>query len=178
MTAQLNGIPRVDPTSQPTMMWRAVSRILATTTGSAFHRTFMAPLDKRLMHLTGGRVHLAKGSIPLVLLRTTGTRSGVSRDVPLSYFTDGDDVILIASNYGQAKHPGWYYNLLKNPRCQLFADGRNDSGGSFMARPTEGEDHDRLFALVERNSSNYTSYAANTNGIRTIPVLRLTPDGR
>jgi deazaflavin-dependent oxidoreductase (nitroreductase family) len=178
MTALLNGIPRVDPTSKPTVMRREVARILATTSGSAFHRKFMAPLDARLMHLTGGRVHFAKGTIRLVLLRTTGARSGVERDVPLSYFTDGDDVILVASNYGQAEHPSWYHNLLKNPECQLFADGRSDSGGSFIARPTDGADHDRLYALIERYASNYSSYATNTNGIRNIPVLRLTPKGR
>jgi deazaflavin-dependent oxidoreductase (nitroreductase family) len=174
--ALLNGIPRVDPTSKPTVMRREVARILTTKSGSAFHRTFMAPADKRLMRLTGGRVHLAKGTIPLVLLRTTGARSGVQRDVPLTYFTDDDDVILVASNYGQANHPSWYHNLLKNPLCKLFADGRSGRGGSFIACPTEGEDHDRLFALVERYASNYTSYAANTNGIRTIPVVRLTPE--
>ena len=158
------------------MMQRAVSRFLATTAGSTIHRTFMAPLDTRLIHLTRGRIHLAKGTFPLVLLRTTGAKSGIQRDVTLVYFTDGDDVILIASNYGQVKHPSWYYNLLKNPRCELFADGRSDSGGTFVARPTEGADHDRLFALMERYSPNFTNYAANIDGIRAIPVLRLTPD--
>jgi deazaflavin-dependent oxidoreductase (nitroreductase family) len=176
VTDLLNGIPRVDPTSEPPMMRRAVARVLATTPGSAIHRMFIAPLDTRLMHMTDGRFHLAKGTIPLVLLRTTGARSGVERVVPLAYFTDGDDVILIASNYGQAKHPSWYYNLLKTPNCQLFADGRSDSGGSFIARPTDGADHDRLFALGERYASNFTSYAENTNGVRTIPVLRLMPE--
>ncbi len=130
--ALLNGIPRVDPTSKPTVMRREVARILTTKGGTAFHRVLMAPLDRRLMQLTGGRVHLAKGTIPLVLLRTTGARSGVERDVPLTYFTDGDDVILVASNYGQANHPSWYHNLLKNPKCTLFADSRSGSGGSFI----------------------------------------------
>ena len=177
MADPLNGIPRVDPTSKPTMMRRAVSRVLATKAGSTFHRMFMAPLDTRLIHLTRGRVHLAKGTFPLVQLRTTGAKSGIQRDVTLVYFTDGGDVILIASNYGQVKHPSWYYNLLKNSRCELFADGRSDSGGSFVARPTKGADHDRLFALMERYFPNFTNYAANANGIRAIPVLRLTPEG-
>ena len=176
MADPLNGIPRVDPTSKPTMMRRAVSRVLATKAGSTFHRTLMAPLDTRLIHLTRGRLHTATGAVPVVVLRTTGAKSGVQRDVTLVYFTDGDDVILIASNYGQVKHPSWYYNLLKNPRCDLFADGRSDSGGSFVARPTEGADHDRLFGLMERYFPNFTNYAANTNGIRAIPVLRLTPE--
>ena len=176
MADLLNGIPRVDPTSEPTFMRRAVSRVLATKAGSTFHRTLMAPLDTRLIHLTRGRLHTATGAVPVVVLRTTGAKSGVQRDVTLVYFTDGDDVILIASNYGQVKHPSWYYNLLKNPRCELFADGRSDSGGSFVARPTEGADHDRLFGLMERYFPNFTNYAANTNGIRAIPVLRLTPE--
>lgn len=176
MGDRLNGIPRVDPTHERTVMERAVGRLLATKTGSTIHRSLLAPLDTRLIRLTGGRLHTAKGAVPVVMLRTTGAKSGVPRDVTLAYFTDGDDVILIASNYGQAKHPSWYYNLLKNPSCELFADGRLDSGGNFTARPTEGEDHDRLFGLMERYFPNFTNYAANTDGIRTIPVLRLTPE--
>ena len=43
--------------------------------------------------------------------------------MPLGYFSDDEDVILIASNYGQARHPSWYYNLLKNPQCQVFPEG-------------------------------------------------------
>lgn len=56
----------------------------------------IARLDARLMHMTDGRFHLAKGTIPLVLLRTKGARSGAERVVPLAYFTDGDDVIFTA----------------------------------------------------------------------------------
>jgi hypothetical protein len=141
MTDLLNGIPRVDPTSKPTMMRSAVARMLATTTGSAIHRMFIAPLDNRLMHLTDGRVHGAKGTIPLVLLRTSGARSGVERDVPLAYWTNYSPTVVAT------------------------------------AAATDGTDHDRLFALVERYASNFTSYAARTNGIRTIPLLRLTPEG-
>ena len=178
MNDQLNGIPRVDPTGKPTVVWRAVSRFLATKAGSTFHRTVLAPLDTVLIRLTRGRFHTGKGALPLVVLRTTGAKSGAQRDVTLVYFTDGDDVVLLASNYGQAKHPSWYHNLMKNPRCELFADGRSDSGGSFVARPTEGADHDRLYALAERYGANFTSYAVNTDGIRTIPVMRLTPQPR
>lgn len=132
-----------------------MARVLSTGPGSAIHRTLVAPLDAPLMRLTRGHVHFAKGTIPLVVRRTMGARSGAQRDVPLAYFTDGDDVILIASNYGQRNHPSWYYNLLKPPRCRLF-DGRMDHGGSFVARATEGADHDRLFALAEGYASNFT----------------------
>lgn len=119
MADLLNGVPLVDPTSKPTRLRRAVARVLSTGPGSAIHRTLIAPLDAPLMRLTRGYVHFAKGTIPLVVLRTTGARSGVPRDVPLAYFTDGEDVILIASNYGQRNHPSWYHHLLKHPSCQL-----------------------------------------------------------
>ena len=105
MTDLLNGIPRVDATAEPPMMLRLVTRILATGPGSADHRKVMAPLDAPMMRLTRGRVHFGKGTIPMVVLRSTGAKSGEQRDVPLGYFTDGDDVILIASNYGQTRHP-------------------------------------------------------------------------
>lgn len=114
----------------------------------------------------------AFGAAPVVMLRTTGAKSRAVRDVPLAYFTDGDDVVLIASNYGQPKHPSWYHNLVNTPECELFAGGRS---GHFVARATEGPDHDRLFALAESAYGNFEKYAASTEGIRKIPVLRLTP---
>lgn len=168
----LNGIPRVDPEKRPSGWRRVFLRLAATKAGSAIHRMVAAPLDAPLMRLTRGHVNSGGGAIPLVLLRATGAKSGVSRDVPLGYFTDGDDVILVASNYGQVKHPGWYHNLLAHPECELLADGRS---GRFVARTAEGADRDRLFALAEEYYSGYTRYAANTNGIRTIQVMRLTP---
>jgi hypothetical protein len=54
------------------------------------------------------------------------------------------------------KHPGWYYNLLKHPKCELFANGRNDSSGSFVAHPTEGAD---TFAIGARKGDEPTDWA-------------------
>ncbi|HYB37318.1 MAG TPA: nitroreductase/quinone reductase family protein, partial [Mycobacterium sp.] len=70
---------------------------------------------------------------------------------------------------------GWYHNLLKHPECELLANGAEGRGGRFVARSTEGADHDRLLALAEGYCPNYAAYEARTNGIRTIPLLRLTP---
>jgi deazaflavin-dependent oxidoreductase (nitroreductase family) len=78
----------------------------------------------------------------------------------------------MASSYGREKQPGWYYNLVNHPQCELRAGRR---GGRFVARRTEGADRDRLYALAERHYSGYATYAANTDGVRTIPVLRLAP---
>ena len=173
MANLLNGIPRVDPHKRRTGLGNALLHLVATKPGSVIHRMIAARIDAPLMRLTRGHVDASFGTFPQVVLRTTGAKSGVQRDVPLGYFTDGDDVILIASNYGQATHPGWYYNLLKHPECELLAHGR--SGRRFIARPAEGADRDRLFALAEDLYSGYTRYSENTSGIRTIQVIRLTP---
>lgn len=175
MADLLNGIRRVDPTlASAPVLRRAAGRVLSTKLGAVGHRLLFAPMDAALLRVTGGRVSSGFGIVPLVVLRTTGAKSGAPRDVPLGYFTEGDDVILIASNYGQAKHPGWYYNLIRNPECELFSYGR-DRGGRFVARLTEDADHDRLYALVEQYVTNYSAYAVRTAGIREIPVFRLSP---
>ncbi|GBE65848.1 nitroreductase [Mycobacterium sp. MFM001] len=146
--------------------------LVATKPGAAIHRTLAAPLDAPLMRLTRGRVSLAAGAMPLVVLTSTGARSGQRRDTPLGYFTDGDDVILIASNYGGTRHPAWYHNLLAHPECELHV---GESGGRFVAREATGADRDRLFDLAAAYYPGYAKYAERTDGTRTIRVLRLTP---
>ena len=138
-------------------MRRAVSRLLTTGSGSAIHRVVIAPLDAPLMRLSRGRVHFVKGTIPLVLLRTTGARSGVQRDVPLGYFTDGDDVILIASNYGQVRHPGWFHNLRADPRAALLVGG---TSRPVDARLTAGAQRERLWARALEIYPGWAAYRA------------------
>jgi deazaflavin-dependent oxidoreductase (nitroreductase family) len=127
----IKGIPRVDPRACSAGWKRAMQRVVATRPGAAVHRSIAARLDTPIMKATGGRVTLAVGAIPVVVLTTTGARSGQRRETPLAYFTDGDDVILTASNYGGARHPGWYHNLLSHPECELHLGQR---GGRFVAR--------------------------------------------
>ena len=168
----INGIPRVDPRARLPAWKRGMQRLVATKAGAAVHRTIAAPLDAPIIKATGGRVSLAVGILPVVVLTSTGARSGLRRDAPVSYFTDGDDVILMASNYGDARHPGWYHNLIAHPECELHIGQR---GGSFVARATEGPERDRLYALAVDLYRGYAKYAQQADGIRTIGVLRLTP---
>ena len=168
----INGIPRVDPRAGQPAWKRGLARLTSTKPGAAVHRTIAAPLDALIMRITGGRANLAGGALPLVVLTSTGARSGQARQTPLAYFTDGDDVILIASNYGGARHPGWYHNLLAHPECELHIGPR---GGPFTAHETEGADRDGLFQLAVDMYPGYAKYAERTDNIRTIRILRLTP---
>jgi deazaflavin-dependent oxidoreductase (nitroreductase family) len=56
---------------------------------------------------------------PLILLTTTGAKSGQARTSPLMYIPDGDRLLVLASNYGAPKHPDWYYNLLAHPNVTV-----------------------------------------------------------
>lgn len=120
--------------------------------------------------MTGGRF-ATTSTLPLVLLRVRGRRSGELRTVPLVYFTEGDDVILVASSFGRARHPAWYLNVVAGPEVELTAGGIT---GTYRARVVGGSERDRLFALAERNYAGYGDYEALA-GERRIPVLALSP---
>ena len=107
----------------------------------------------------------------MVVLTTVGARSGQRRDIPLAYFTDGDGVVLIASNYGGARHPAWYHNLVAHPECELHIGQR---GGAFVAREVDGPDRDRLYTLAAERLAKVFSLHEKRSGARTIPVMRLT----
>ena len=166
----INGIPRVDTTRGPAWLRRAVGGLLATKAGGAIHRTLAAPIDGALMNLTKGRVSSGFGTVRLVVLRSTGAKTGAPRDVPLGYLTDGDDVILIASNYGQPRNPAWYRNLVANPKVEVLAGKRS---GTYKATEiTDPSERDRIWNLALDQYAGYADYEARASD-RTIPLVRL-----
>ena len=82
----------------------------------------------------------------MLLLTTTGRNSGAKRTTPLIYFTDGDRLILIASNYGGTRHPAWYYNVKANPVVTLLGGGFE---GRFACEEVSGAERQRLWALAK-----------------------------
>ncbi len=165
-------IPRVDPRASSSRSKRALTAFALSKAGTWYSSQLGARIDPWLVRATRGRVDSTLGLIPVVVVTVRGARSGVERKVPLLYFSDGDDVVLIASSYGKAKFPAWYYNVKANPDVRLEAMGRS---GSYVAREVEGEDRDRLFELAKLVYSGYSDYEQRTAGIRRIPVLRLSP---
>jgi deazaflavin-dependent oxidoreductase (nitroreductase family) len=175
MSGDIEGIQRVDPKARAawktTLAWWSGGKFVAAgKRGEAVWRKIV-PIEAWLIRASRGRMRINIGA-PIVILTSTGARSGKRRDTPLAYFTDGDDVILIASNYGGERHPAWYYNLRANPECELHIGPR---GGRFEAREVDGADRERLYGLATKLVRNYAKYTQATDGIRTIPVMRLTP---
>jgi deazaflavin-dependent oxidoreductase (nitroreductase family) len=174
-TDTINGIRRVDLQGRPlwkrNLGWALGGPLFASKKGLALWARVAAPVEAPLMKATGGRVRLAF-SIPVVVLTSIGARSGQRRDNPLAYFTDGDGVVLIASNSGGARHPAWYHNLVAHPECELHIGQR---GGSFVAREVTGPDRDRLYTLAAERLAKVFFLHEKRSGSRTIPVMRLTP---
>jgi len=166
-------IPAVDPHAIASSPFkRGLFAFAVSKPGTWYSSQLGARIDPWLLRATRGHVDHAFGQIPIVLVTVRGARSGVERTVPLLYFNDGEDVILIASSYGRAKFPAWYYNLKANPDVRLEVRGRS---APYHAVEVTGEDRDRLFELAKNVYPGYTEYERRTQGIRRIPVMRLAP---
>lgn len=104
----------------------------------------------------------------LLLLTTTGARSGEPRLAPLVYSRDGDRIVVVASKGGAPTDPAWYRNVVANPIVTVELGGE-----TFQARASiaEGEDRDRLYAAHAAEHPAFKDYEAKTT--RVIPVVRL-----
>jgi deazaflavin-dependent oxidoreductase (nitroreductase family) len=127
-------------------------------------------VDPLLMKATRGRVK-STISAPTVLLTHTGAKSGQRRTTPLAYFTSGDDVVLIASRGGSARHPAWYHNVKANPEVELWSGG---GGGGYRARVAEGAERERLWKLATDYYPGFARYQQRA-GERRIPVVVCSP---
>ena len=86
--------------------------------GRWISKNLFTPLDKLIYRITRGRRGLSPAGAVL-LLTTTGAKTGQPRQVPILYLRDGERFWVVASNYGQAKHPAWSGNLLANPEATV-----------------------------------------------------------
>lgn len=106
----------------------------------------------------------------LLLLTTTGAKSGTARTTPLGYVRHGGSLLIVASNLGAPDHPDWYRNLLAHPVVDVEIGTRAYQA---LAVPAEGARRDELFAHVVREAPGYGDYQAATD--RTLPVVVLEP---
>jgi deazaflavin-dependent oxidoreductase (nitroreductase family) len=105
---------------------------------------------------------------PILLLTTTGARTGRQVTVPLGFGTDGGRVFVIGSRAGSARHPAWFHNLRANPSVTIELGGQ-----SYQARAvvTEGAERDRLYGVVAGSGTAFAEYEKNTD--RVFPVIVL-----
>ena len=105
---------------------------------------------------------------PMVLLTTTGAKSGKQRTSPLVYFADGDRRFIFASKAGAPTNPDWFHNIVANPAVTVEIGAESYAA---TASVVEGEERDRVYAAQAELMPGFAEYQANTT--RTIPVVEL-----
>ena len=149
---------------------RALVPLVSSRAGSWFFLHIANPIDKRLIPATKGRLKVVPG-VPSLVMEVRGAKSGAIRRIPLVYGTDGDDIVLIASNGGNPRHPAWFHNVRANPDVTLFLRGRT---GEYRARVAQGAERERLWEIATTLNPGYDIYAKRASN-RQIPVVALSP---
>lgn len=117
-----------------------------------------------------GRVAGPFENAPLLLLHTTGAKSGAERVNPMMYLEVDGHVYVFASKAGADTNPDWYHNLLANPKVTVE---RGTSRYDATAREVTGADRDELYAIQSERYPNFKEYEEKTS--RVIPVVELVP---
>jgi deazaflavin-dependent oxidoreductase (nitroreductase family) len=167
----VSAFPQVDPSRSPSRIKALLVSIALSRPGTWFYINVASRIDPWIVRLTGGRLDSAMGVLPILLMTARGARSGVERTVPLIYFSDAGDVILVASSFGRRRNPAWYYNAKAGGRVSLYRRGQ---AGQFDVEEVEGAERDRLFALAGGLYRGYGIYEERAAQDRQIPVLRLS----
>ena len=116
----------------------------------------------------GGKVGGPFEGAPVLLLTTTGAKSGERRTTPVMYLPDGERMVIFASKGGAPTNPAWYHNLLANPIATVEVGAETIDATAVV---TTGEERDRLFETQAALHPQFSEYAQKTT--RQIPVIAL-----
>ncbi len=158
-------------------LFHSVSQgIAASPPGAWFYARTLHHFDGLFLRLSGGRVTMTSlvAGLPVVIVTTTGAKSGKPRTVPLLGIRDERDTAtfaLIASNWGQQHYPAWYFNLKANPRATCSIAGQT---GQYLAHEAIEEEYARFWQYAADTYRGYPLYKQRIHG-RNIPIMVVTP---
>jgi deazaflavin-dependent oxidoreductase (nitroreductase family) len=133
---------------------------------------FWTGLHEAAFRASNGLLFNRLGAMPVLLLTTTGRKSGRRRSTMLTVpVRDGERLVLVASYGGDDRHPAWFLNLRDNPRVEVLMDGRTRG---MRARVASREEKAALWPRVTAAAWNYAQYQRQT--ARDIPLVILEPD--
>jgi len=110
--------------------------------------------------------------LPSLLLHTVGAKTGAPRTTSLTYARDGDHYLIVASNGGAPRSPGWYHNLKADPNVEINVGPKRFAVTAEPVLPGDPE-RDRLWSIVTKYNKAYDEYQKRTK--RPVPIVRLTP---
>jgi deazaflavin-dependent oxidoreductase (nitroreductase family) len=155
-----------------------MQKIASTSTGAWLLSRTLHQSDWIFLKLSKGRMTLSSilTGVPVVVLTTTGARSGLPRTLPLLCIRatgNSDQLAVIASNWGQRHHPSWYFNLKAEPRATCSIGGK---AGTYLAHEARGEEYEKIWQCAVETYLGYSLYKQRA-GKRHIPIMVLTPEG-
>lgn len=127
-------------------------------------------VNRFLLGISNGRLGNKLGKISVLLLHSVGRKSGKPYATPLSYYRDGENYLLVASNWGEENPPDWFLNLMNHPDTTILV---NSTTLLVQARQAEGQEYQRLWEIITRKNSIYIGYQKKMT--RRIPIVILTP---
>ena len=146
--------------------WTPTQERLATVVVRA-----MTTLNVWLYRLTAGRIGgTFRRGAPVCIVTTTGKRTGAPRTIALLYLADGDDIVVVASKGGMSHSPGWFHNMMANPRVEVEI---GTSRRPMVARRASAAEKAALWPRLVAMYPDYDDYQARTT--RDIPVVFLSP---
>jgi deazaflavin-dependent oxidoreductase (nitroreductase family) len=159
--------------SKANRLQRFIRRFASGGPGSWLFARVAHRIDRPVYRLTRGRNTFGGlvGGLPVVMLTTTGARSGQQRTVPVLGLPTEDGLVVIASNFGQHRHPGWYHNLRANPEGEVVVDGAKRP---FRAVEAEGERRQRIWRTGLEVYPGFSQYEKRASH-RDIAVFVLEP---
>jgi deazaflavin-dependent oxidoreductase (nitroreductase family) len=154
--------------------YRLGSRLGHTRLFRAIAPRVLTPLDRFLYPRTRGRlISVGAPVVPVLMLTTTGRRSGDPHEVPLLYLTRGDgEVLVVASNWGRKRHPGWSANLIADPAAVVQ---RGDDRFPVTARLLDAAEKAKVWPAVCELWPAYATYERVSG--RDVRVFALRRDG-
>ena len=161
---------------QPKWWQRSAQAVASSRYGARLASRLLPSIDRTVLRLSSNRFTLssALSHVPVVMLSTTGAKTGLPRTVPLLALAGAGMVALAASSFGSTKHPAWYYNLRANPEARLAFHGQ--PAMPYVAREAVGAERDAYWQQATAAYLGYDAYKQRTGG-REIPIMVLTPQG-
>ena len=151
---------------------RIILNMAATRPGMGVFYLYVRLIDIPISRLTKGAfIPSANWNImPIIYLTTTGVKSGIPRSIPVLCIPDGENLILVGSNWGNPKNPSWAYNLRKHPQTQLR---KGKMVKYFSARELRGDERSAYWQKAVTFYPPYVSYEQHSN--RSLPIFLLEP---
>ena len=130
-----------------------------------FIKWFMT-INAFLIKISNGKIGGKLGTQTILILHTTGRKSGQPRNIPIAYFFHEGKYLIVESNWGKDNHADWYFNLQKQPQASIEVNGRMIKVNASFA---EGEEYARLWEYVTKKHAPYLEYQKMTE--RKIPIV-------